>query len=282
MTVEKVDFKDLKDEVSFMQVIEMLGLNLRQEGNQLRGCCPIHNGTDKREFVITPDAGRDGRGLFNCFKCINPRNNRKGLGGDFIKLVALTQGITDKEAGIAIAKHFGVLGLGNSITVNSNSSNQPIEKGSDENVKRLIPRSLREYHKKLDPSHEEVEALGIESDTAKTFFCGFTKVGLLKNRIAIRVCSPDGEMVGYCGVATLEDQEPYIKLPDDIEVDTTIFNAQSIETDSVVELAPSPIAVLLANQCGSPNVISFLSESVNANQLRTLANFLEERNCSLA
>lgn len=282
MSVEKVDFKDLKDEVSFEQVVEMLGLNLRQEGNQLRGCCPIHNGTDKREFVITPTAGRDGRGLFNCFKCVNPRNGRKGLGGDFIKLVALVQGITDKKAGIDIATHFGVLGFGNSITVNSNCSNQPTENGGDENIKRLIPRSLLEYHKKLDPSHEDVEALGIEPDTAKDFFCGHTKVGLMKNRIAIRVCSPDGEMIGYCGVAPLEDQEPYIKLPDNVDPDTTIFNAQSIERDSLIELAPSPLAVLLSHQCGSTNVVSFLTEGVNANQLRTLANFLEERDCTLA
>lgn len=282
MTVEKVDFRELKDEVSFEQVIEMLGLNLRQEGNQLRGCCPIHNGTDRREFVVTPDAGRDGRGLFNCFKCVNPKNGRKGLGGDYIKLVSLVNGVSDKEAGIVIAKHFGVLGFGNSITVNSNSSNRPTEKGGDENIKRLIPRSLLEYHKKLDPSHEEVEALGIESDTAQDFFCGYTKVGLMKNRIAIRVCSPDGEMLGYCGVATLEDQSPYIKLPDDIDPNTTIFNAQSVEEGAQVELAPSPIAVLLSHQCGSTNVVSFLTETANAEQLRTLATFLEERDCTLA
>ena len=73
MSKQFVDFEQLKEEVSFEQVLVMLELEMNPSGQQLRGCCPVHKGTNRRDFVITPE-----KGLWYCFSC------RKG--GDMINL----------------------------------------------------------------------------------------------------------------------------------------------------------------------------------------------------
>ncbi len=59
----EVDIAALKQRVSILQVLEMLQLGgaLRAEGERLLGCCPIHKGSDEREFIVTP-----GKGLWYC------------------------------------------------------------------------------------------------------------------------------------------------------------------------------------------------------------------------
>src|SRR3954469_15235408 len=89
-----IDFAALKAAVSIDKVAEWLQLDLKKQGSgQLRGCCPIHNGTNEREFVITPS-----KGLFFCFGPCG--------GGDCIKLAAHVLKIGTKEAAQKIAEHF--------------------------------------------------------------------------------------------------------------------------------------------------------------------------------
>jgi DNA primase len=60
-----VDFAELRSEVDIVQVLDMLGVPVRPEGEQLRGCCPICKSGSDRGFVVTP-----AKGLWFCFgKC---------------------------------------------------------------------------------------------------------------------------------------------------------------------------------------------------------------------
>ena len=54
MSTSFLDFNELKTRVSIEQVLQLLGITLKQHNSQLRGCCPIHKGTDQRGFVVTP------------------------------------------------------------------------------------------------------------------------------------------------------------------------------------------------------------------------------------
>ena len=89
-----IDFAEIKQQVSIEQVASWLELTFEDTGKQLRGCCPIHKGSDKRDFVITPT-----KGLFYCFKCQE--------GGDQIKLYALLKGCDQKSAANEIARRLG-------------------------------------------------------------------------------------------------------------------------------------------------------------------------------
>ncbi len=70
-----IDFAELKQRVGIEQVIQMLGLRVKQNGHQLRGACPICKEGGDRAFVVTP-----AKGLYYCFGTC-----RKG--GDMIALV---------------------------------------------------------------------------------------------------------------------------------------------------------------------------------------------------
>jgi CHC2 zinc finger len=91
-----VDFAALKQRVSIVQVIEMLNLtsSLKAEGDRLLGCCPIHKGSNEREFVVTPS-----KGLWFCRGACN-------AGGDMIELVARVRGIRVFHAAREIAQYF--------------------------------------------------------------------------------------------------------------------------------------------------------------------------------
>ena len=71
-------------------ILSPLGITLKQHNSQLRGCCPIHKGTDQRGFVVTP-----AKGLYYCFGGCG--------GGDMIKLVSKMRQCDAKEAAQWIA-----------------------------------------------------------------------------------------------------------------------------------------------------------------------------------
>ena len=73
-----VDFAALKQRVSILQVIAMLNLTagLKAEGDRLVGCCPIHKGSDEREFIVTP-----ARGLWVCRGAVQCRRRHDRAGG---------------------------------------------------------------------------------------------------------------------------------------------------------------------------------------------------------
>jgi hypothetical protein len=91
-----VDFASLKRRVSILQVVEMLGVadTLVADGDRLIGCCPIHKGSDKREFIITP-----AKGVWVCRGACN-------AGGDMIDLTARVRSLRLLQAAGEIADHF--------------------------------------------------------------------------------------------------------------------------------------------------------------------------------
>jgi DNA primase len=83
-----VDYKEIKARVNIVQVLDHYGAlgNLREKGDELIGCCPIHKGTNANQF----HASR-AKNNFNCF------GNCHG-GGNVIDFVVLMEG-GDKDNG---------------------------------------------------------------------------------------------------------------------------------------------------------------------------------------
>jgi DNA primase len=80
-----VDFAALKERVSIEHAIQLLGLQLKPAGNQLRGPCPICKTGGDRALVVTP-----AKGMFYCFMA--------QTGGDQIALVAHVKACKTTEA----------------------------------------------------------------------------------------------------------------------------------------------------------------------------------------
>ncbi len=280
-----VDFRELKEKVSIEQVVAMLDLKLRKSGGQLRGRCPIHNGTTDREFVVTP-----AKGLFYCFGPCG--------GGDLIALVAKVKDIPVRQAATLIAGHFGIgppampaargPGSGNG----SNRSPQPTgqqqgigddpagdpEAGAGEGAAPaaavLRPLQPLTY---LEAEHELVQALGVSPETARHFGAGYAPKGIMRGRLAIPIRAADGMLLAYCGRA-VRDEEPKLIFPKTFDPAAVIFNADRIDAGEL-HLVRDPLQVLTAHESGVDNVVAVLTDTIAAGQLQLLAELMNEKAC---
>ena len=91
---KRVDFKASRQRIPIERVLDMLGIQLKKTGAQLRGPCPICSHASDRCFVVTPALNR-----FWCFGDCQ-------RGGDIIELVAQVRQISHKDAAHLLAEHF--------------------------------------------------------------------------------------------------------------------------------------------------------------------------------
>jgi len=107
-----VDFEALKARVKIEQTIPLLGLKLRQHGDQYRGPCPACKNGGDRALAIN-----SGKQSYYCF------SQRKG--GDLIALVAHVRGMTQKDAAAYLDQQFGNSTQSHSDTVHSSRNSSP-------------------------------------------------------------------------------------------------------------------------------------------------------------
>ena len=76
-----VDYKELKASVTIEMLLDRYGLlsELKKSGQNLAGCCPIHRGSNPRQFSVNPD-----KNIWNCF------GNCK-TGGNILDFVAMME-----------------------------------------------------------------------------------------------------------------------------------------------------------------------------------------------
>ena len=188
-----IDFEAIKAEVSMVDVITMLDLDLRLRRDQWRGECPVHAG--KRGLVITPDHGD--YGAFNC-------NIAKKGGWDSIGLVAHVMECSQYEAAQALQEHQGT-GTGTSKSTSTSKGTVPKAEEAKE-TKKLQPLAHLIY------DHEAVQALGLDEEIAEELGVGYAKKGMMRGRVAIPLYR-DGELAGYIGYSP-KDQT--FKLPNNL------------------------------------------------------------------
>ena len=161
-----VDFEELKKRVSIEDAVKLLDLELKAGNGQLRGKCPVCEGTSDRNLVVTPS-----KGVYYCFA--------DGKGGDVIALVAHIRKCSAKDAAQFLAGD----------TVPEKGRQQ--QSSSEGGFKPL------DY---LEHDHPAVEAVGLKPDDAKRIGAGFAPRGVLKNTVAIPIRLEDGRLIGYIGI----------------------------------------------------------------------------------
>ena len=91
---KRVDFKALRQRIPIERVCDLLGIELKKSGAQLRGPCPICSHRSARCFVVTPALNR-----YWCFgEC--------QTGGDVIELTAQVRQLSHRQAAQLLAEHF--------------------------------------------------------------------------------------------------------------------------------------------------------------------------------
>ena len=255
-----VDFSELKTRISIESVAQMLGLNLRQTGSQLRGPCPVCKTGGDRALVITPS-----RGLFYCFAAKS--------GGDQIALAAHIKNISAKDAAGQISVHFQER--------NSRTGTVQMDRTSSPTVPpALVPKTGFDpdaYASRLDPAQPALAPLGISPDTLKAFQSGYASTGLNRGRLALRLDDRQGNCVGYIGYALSDQQQPKIIAPNGVNLGDHLFGAGRVQPGPLY-LVRDPLQVLVAYENGVENVVSFLSD-ITAQGLVMLTSLMDTVGC---
>ena len=95
---ERVYFEQLKRTVSIGAVLERYGIlsDLKRVGSQHKGCCPIHQGSNPKQFVVDLN-----KGLWHCFGDCD-------RGGGILELVAELEHVDIRDAALLIARWFAI------------------------------------------------------------------------------------------------------------------------------------------------------------------------------
>jgi hypothetical protein len=256
-----IDFAEVKLAVSIEQAAERLGLKLTRSGNQLRGSCPVHGGSD-RALVLTP-----AKNLFCCFAAGNPQ------GGDQLALVAHVRNCAVQEA----AAWLGGTVTSQPVTV---SKNRTATVPQNEKAGANPPKpsfDAEAYAARLDPAHAALAPLGLSAETLKTFRSGYATTGLNRGRLALRLDDRQGQCVGYIGYALSDQQQPRIIAPNGINLADHLFGANRVQSGTLY-LVRDPLQVLAAHENGVENVVSFLSE-ITAQSLVMLTSLMDIVGC---
>lgn len=250
-----IDFGALKERVSIEQAVQLLGLQLRPQGHQLRGACPVCRTGGDRALVITP-----AKQLFYCFA--------GQAGGDQIALAAHIKGCKTQQEAAAF--------LGGTSTLPSTVLNGTISKKG-----ATVPPAPKEKGfgplTYLEPHHEALQALGVSWETAEAFGSGYAPKGVLRGRYAVPVKSRTGDLLAYAGIAVTKEQTPQL-LFHNFDPSSHLFNADRVSEGGDLWVCRDPLAAILAVENGIPveNVVSFLAP-ITAQSLEMLSSLMDER-----
>jgi hypothetical protein len=93
---ERVYFEQVKRAVSIEAVTARYGVELKGRGDTLKGCCPIHNGSNPTQFTVSLK-----KGLWHCFGDCE-------RGGSIIEFVAAMENVEARDAALMIARWFAI------------------------------------------------------------------------------------------------------------------------------------------------------------------------------
>lgn len=250
-----VDFEDLKTRIRIEQTLPLLGLRMRQHGDQYRGACPACQNGGDRALAIN-----SGKQSYYCF------SQKKG--GDIIALVAHLRGMTQKDAAGYLDQQFGNSGQSHSDTVHSSrhsSPSPPAQQGRE-----LKPLDYLVFN-------EAVEGLGLSEATCKTWGAGYAPKGIMRGRLAIPIHDRAGTLLAYCGRG-VKGESPTLIFPNGFDPHGVIFAAERVQAGQLC-LVRDPLDVLTAYEQGVENVVAFLTDDISAQQLEMLAALMDEKKC---
>lgn len=95
-TTTKPNFQEIKSAVPVDIALVHYGITIKAQGKRLIGCCPIHNGSNPKAFVVSAD-----RKAWHCFGDCS-------RGGTVLDLVMALENCTLTEAAAIIVKRYGL------------------------------------------------------------------------------------------------------------------------------------------------------------------------------
>lgn len=263
-----IDYRHIKTQVKFDQVLSYYGIKLRQSGQtHLIGACPLpgHSGDRSNKTAFHVDIKKN---AFNCFTHCG--------GGNIIDFVSKMECCEFREAAIKIHELF----LIDDTTPDEKS--KPIEtivKNNSDGIE-IINKPLTFELKGLIVKHPFLlKEKNLTLETIKHFGLGFCSKGLLAGWIAIPIHNTEGQIVAYAGRAinsTQTEIEGKYKLPPGFQKMLEVYNLhRALEQKELIEkygliLVESFFGVFWLWQNGYRNVVALMGRELSEQQTKTL------------
>lgn len=223
MATTWVDFQAVKAAVSMQVVLERYGLakDLRRQGSELHGRCPIHKGSNQESFRVSIRK--------NCFQCFAGSCGAKGNVLDF---VAAMEKCSVREAALKLQDWFS-LAPGQSgkptsakseLAREERTGDQPAAEVETDGPNKPLGFELRG----IDHGHSYLTGRGITKLTAELFGVGiFSGKGSMSGRCVIPIHNDRGELVAYAG-RSIDGSEPRYKLPAGFHKSHELYNLHRV------------------------------------------------------
>jgi len=271
-----VDYKAIKETVSMQMVLDQYGIKLKKSGKNYVCCCPIHKGTNFRQFSVNLE-----KNIWQCF------GNCK-TGGNVLDFTAMMDFGNKEPSSIRKAalnlQNWFILDSSNEEGLDEKSVEE--EKGVSDNEmdkaggqEEKINKPLTFQLKNLDPDHEWFDSRDILPETVKYFGLGLQKKGkAIPNRIAIPIHDHLGQLVAYCGRAIDKSQIKNggkYKMPANFIKSEVVYNLHRQPKDiKVLILVESFISVWKFHQMGFPCAVAIMGSQLSAYQEKLITEFL--------
>ncbi len=279
----RVDFRQVKEQVRFEQVLQYYGLldGLRRKGEELVGYCPLH---DERRYNKDAFSVNTARNIFHCFAC--------GASGNVLDFVCQRENLEPREAALALQERFL------SDQPEAAKERQPRQRAkeredaksaeaSEDQVSEggpvLVNPPLTFELKNLDSKHPYPNDRGLDQKAIATFGLGYCNRGLMQGRIVIPLHNERGELVGYAGRWPGEppEGEPKYKFPPKFHKSGVLFNLHRIDAseaqDKGLIVVEGFFGVFRLWQSQFYNVVALMGTALTPEQERLLLGVLGER-----
>jgi DNA primase len=191
MTSQWVDFKTLRQQLSFEAVLRHYKVEIKAKGKQHHSFCPLpkHGGNrNSPSFSAHLE-----KGIFQCFGC-----NAKGNLLDFA--VLMDGGNPDNPADLRKT----ALGLQTTFAValkaKEGQTKKPEVKPPPQSTGTILVNAKLDFElKTLDYNHPYLRSRKFTDETIEKFGLGFCSKGYLEGRIAIPLHDQLGRLIGYAG-----------------------------------------------------------------------------------
>jgi DNA primase len=298
MTQQWIDFRLLKERLSFEEVLQHYKIELKRKngsnGSQLHGFCPLpgHNGQKKSpSFSVNVE-----RKCFQCFGC--------HAKGNHLDLAVLMEGKSPanrtevRTVAMMLVEAFGIEcgkpaentggGEERKPTPSRSTPAKTVSKpAAHENAGQVTARPATIINAPLDfelrgidPDHPYLKERGFSAETIMHFGLGFCNRGLMAGRVVVPLRDPVGSLIGYAGRFTRDDQigpiVPKYLFPSsrerkgeklEFKKSHFLYNGHAIQAPVrdliVVEGFPS---VWWLWQCGLSNVVALMGSSCSDEQ----------------
>jgi len=232
---------EIKDVLSMQALLESYGIQLRQKGNSLVGCCPIHQGDNPNAFHVNLQ-----RNLWHCFT--------REHGGDVFNFIMEFERV-DFQGALEIAQAL--------------IKNAPSRRARSPTFVGYEPRENKplEFTLPLDPNHPYLKERRLNEATIRHFGLGYCAQGILKGRIAIPIHDAQGNLVAYSG-RSLNGEVPKYKFPKGFRKSQVLFNRHRVkefETTTLI-LVEGFFSVFRLHQAGFPNTVALMGSSLSQAQ----------------